>query len=618
MPGGVFILINPAGEETWQGFLMEVLNMLGDYTKLKNELIEKINTLESLNTLHTNSKIFDTLRDIKEKLIENRFHLVVLGQFKRGKSTFINSLIGDPILPTSVVPLTSIVTILKYAESEQIEVIYQDGKRKTITRDEIKDYVTEKGNPGNEKGVKQVEIGFPSDYLKDGVYLIDTPGVGSTFENNTEVTYNYLPNVDAGVFLLSVDPPISKSEIEFLKDVRQYVEKIFFIQNKIDYLSEDEQAESISFSKQVIEDALEQRGINIYPLSAKMALEGKTKGDKKKLKESKLEEFVKVMDDFLMNAKGRLVLRSAINSIKKTISDMEFAYQLEIKALSTPIKNLETKINLFKEKMEIIKQDREDIKYYFDGEINRVIDILDRDLERLKEREIPKLIKELEDAGKSEESKSISDYVKYMESVIHNGIIRTFEEWIIHEEERLNKEYARVSKNFSEKTNEIIDTIIKASEELFDIHIERFKTEEAISGDSSLYYMLGEPPRFFDIEGAFDFFSKKILPRKFSRRMVLKDLKKKLPQLVDKNCGRVRWDFMDRIRRSFMEFRWDINLKIDTTEQSIRNAIEQALNLKKESSDKSGQALTEMNNLLNKVKEMKKAILLLEKRMNNI
>ncbi len=592
--------------------------MLGNYKELRDELIEKIKAIESIGIINSNGKVGENLNEIQEKLIENRFHLVVLGQFKRGKSTFINSLIGEPILPTSVVPLTSIVTILKYGESEKIEVIFQDGTRKIIPREEIKDYVTERGNPKNEKGVKQVEISYPSEYLRDGVYLIDTPGVGSTFENNTEVTYNYLPKVDAAVFLLSVDPPISQSEIEFLKDVREYVEKIFFIQNKIDYLSQEERMESIAFSKQVIEDALEQKGIQIYPLSAKMALVGKTTGNINQLKESGLEEFEKVIDDFLMKAKGKIVLQTALNSLKRLISDIEFGYRIEIKALSTPLENLETKIQLFKEKMELIKQDREDIKYYFDGEIKRVIDILDRDLERLKEREIPRLMKELEEAGKSENQKSISEYVKYMESVLHDGVIRTFDQWIIHEEERLNKEYSRVSRSYSEKTNEIIDAIIKASEELFDIHIERFKTEEAISSDSSLYYMLGEPPKFFDLEGAFDFFSKKILPRKFSRRMVLKDMKKRLPQLVDKNCGRVRWDFMDRIKRSFMEFRWDLNLKIDSTEQNIRDAIQKALDIKKESSSKTEQTLSRINNILKEVERIKDEILLLEKRIHSI
>ncbi len=557
--------------------------MLDHYNELKAQLIAAIERLEKMSSGRDNTKIADNLRETREKLIENRFHLVVLGQFKRGKSTFINSIVGEKILPTSVVPLTSIVTMLKYGRTEHMEVVFEEGSREIISRDELPGYVTERGNPKNTKKVKQVEIAVPSPFLKDGVFIIDTPGVGSTFENNTEMTYNYLPKVDAALFMLAVDPPVSRSEIEFLKDVEQYVEKIFFIQNKIDYLSDEERKESMAFSKQVIEEALGRDGIEIYPLSAKLALEGKKSEDAAMLKQSRLPEFDAVLGRFLLKAKGKTVLRSALNSTRKLLADEELTVRLESQAMETPLEQLEEKINLFQEKMADIERDREDIKYYFDGEIQRIVDVLDRDLQRLKEREIPKLLADLEERGEENRNKGISEYIETMESTLHHGIVRTFDDWVIQEEERLNEYYARVSERFSQSTNEIIETIINTSEALFDLTIDRIKSAEAIVGDSSLYYMLGDPPKFFDIEGAFDFFSKRIVPRKFSHNMVLKDLKKKLPGMIDKNCGRVRWDFVDRMKRSFMNFRWELNLKIDATAQGIRQAIEKAIQLKKQS-----------------------------------
>jgi len=582
--------------------------MLDHYKEIRAQLIGNIDSLTDISSRRGNEKIADNLKEIREKLIENRFHLVVLGQFKRGKSTFINSIIGDKILPTSVVPLTSIVTMLKYGQEEQIEVIFEEGNRRVITRNELPDYVTERGNPNNIKKVKQVEIAFPSAFLKDGVFIIDTPGVGSTFENNTEMTYNYLPKVDAALFLLAVDPPISQSEIEFLKDVQQYVEKIFFIQNKIDYLDEEERLESMAFSKQVIEEALGRDGIEIHPLSAKLALDAKKIHDEQLLEQSRLPEFDAVLGQFLLKAKGKTVLRSALNGTRKLLSDEELTIQLENQAIETPLEQLEEKIRLFQEKMDIIKQDREDIKYYFDGEIQRVIDVLDRDLQRLKDREIPKMLTQLEETGDANKDKGISEYIKIMESSLHDGIVRTFDDWVMQEEERLNEQYARVSRRFSEGTNKIIEAILKASEELFDLKIERFRTDETIVSDSNLYYMLGDPPKFFDLEGAFDFFSKRIVPRKFSHSMVLKDLKKKLPDMIDKNCGRIRWDFMDRIKRSFMNFRWDLNLKIDATEQGIRQSIDKAISLKKQSAPDVEKAKSAIKSELDNLHTLKTAL----------
>jgi GTPase Era involved in 16S rRNA processing len=579
--------------------------MLDHYKQISQELTSCIGELAAISNSRSDEKVEENLREIREKLEGNRFHLVVLGQFKRGKSTFINSLLGDKVLPTAVVPLTSIVTLLKYGEEEGVEVLFNDGKRITISRKQLAEYVTEKGNPSNHKNVKHVEVSYPSGYLKDGVFIIDTPGVGSTFEDNTEMTYNYLPRVDAALFLLAVDPPISQSEIAFLADVKDHVEKIFFVQNKIDYMDEAECKESMAFSKEVIEKALDSDRITIYPLSAKLALEAKQLQDKKLLGKSRLPEFDMVLGDFLLREKGKTVLRSALNSTRKLLSDEEFAIQLELRAIATPLEDLEKKIHLFQEKMEVIKQDREDNVYYFQGEIKRLIDILDRDLDRLKKNEIPKLMKELEVTGDRNRHKSVSEFVKLMEAVLNEGVVRTFDEWIVREEERLNQEYARISSRFSNRTNEIIDAIVTASMELFDLKLDRFAAEETITRDSQLYYLVGDPPRFFDLEGAFDFFSQKILPRNFSQSMVLRDLQKKIPEKVDQNSGRVRWDFMDRINKSFLKFRWDLNLTIDATQEGIEKAIDKAMELKKASAaevEKATKLITEQYEQLKLVK----------------
>ena len=183
---------------------------------------------------------------LSEKVRTNTLNLVVVGQFKRGKTCLINALMGVDLLPTGVVPLTSIVTILTYREALHIEVSFQDGNVAKIDPRELVEYVTEPGNPKNAKNVKEVLVSYPSPYLKDGVRLVDTPGVGSVYIHNTDVAYEYLPNCDAALFLLSVEQPVSQAEIDFLKDVQQYSDKIFFLLNKIDYVTDREIKESIA------------------------------------------------------------------------------------------------------------------------------------------------------------------------------------------------------------------------------------------------------------------------------------------------------------------------------------------------------------------------------------
>ena len=225
--------------------------VLDKYSHLKQELIKCTDSMSAIE--NTPAGICEELR---EKIENNVFNLVVLGQFKRGKTSLINALLGAEILPTAVVPLTSIATILKYGETFKIKVYFKGGRVIEIEPASLTQYVTEKGNPKNEKDVKEVIITYPSSYLKDGVRLIDTPGVGSVYEHNTDVAYQYLPKSDAALFLLSVEQPVSKAELEFLNDVKEYSHRIFFLQNKADYVGAEDLAESLSFSRGIIEECM--------------------------------------------------------------------------------------------------------------------------------------------------------------------------------------------------------------------------------------------------------------------------------------------------------------------------------------------------------------------------
>lgn len=150
-------------------------------------------------------------REAHEKIAAQTFNLVVAGQFKRGKSSIINALLGAELLPVGVVPLTSVVTILSAGEVTQVEVAFEDGRIEAAAVEQLAEYVTEKGNPKNVKAVREVHIRHPSAWLRGGVRLIDTPGIGSVYRHNTDVAYGFLPKADAVLFVLSVDQPLGQA-----------------------------------------------------------------------------------------------------------------------------------------------------------------------------------------------------------------------------------------------------------------------------------------------------------------------------------------------------------------------------------------------------------------------
>src|SRR6266498_2975281 len=130
--------------------------------------------------------------ELMAKLAEDRFTLAVLGQFKRGKSSLMNAIIGQELLPTGVLPLTSAITVLKYGPTERLLVNHNYSILPAeLPVSTLSDYVTEKGNPGNQKKVKTATLELPLPFLRYGIEFVDTPGVGSAITDNTTTTYNF-------------------------------------------------------------------------------------------------------------------------------------------------------------------------------------------------------------------------------------------------------------------------------------------------------------------------------------------------------------------------------------------------------------------------------------------
>ena len=168
--------------------------------------------------------------ELMVKLAEDRFTLAVLGQFNRGKSSLMNAIMGRQILPTGVLPLTSAVTVLKFASCERL-VVERRGWSfpETAPLSDLAGYVTQQGNPGNQKQVKRVCVELPLPFLRRGLEFVDTPGVGSAVDANTATTMDFLPQCDAALFVTSVDTPLTTAETELLSRLRQYVRKIIFV-----------------------------------------------------------------------------------------------------------------------------------------------------------------------------------------------------------------------------------------------------------------------------------------------------------------------------------------------------------------------------------------------------
>ena len=203
-----------------------------------------------------------------DKLSNSNMTISVIGQFKRGKSTLSNCILGKNYMPVGIVPITSAVTKVVYGR-QSAEVCFENGEIRHVEIDELSAYISEQENAQNKLGVKEVVIHSESDFLKNGITYVDTPGVGSFHKNNTEVAYDYMKESDAVIFLLSVDSPINQIEIDFLQSTKEYAGKFYFAVNKIDTVSTGDLEAYTRYCAGLLSEIMETSAIKLMPVSAK-------------------------------------------------------------------------------------------------------------------------------------------------------------------------------------------------------------------------------------------------------------------------------------------------------------------------------------------------------------
>jgi GTP-binding protein EngB required for normal cell division len=226
--------------------------------------------LKDVLDLCTRFSIVSLNRQIEacEKLLVQNppIDVAILGQFKAGKSSFINSLIGKSVLPVGVIPVTTVITRLQYGEREQTVVRYFDGSTSEIGINDIENFTSEAENPSNQKTVEVVDIELPSLRAYAGLRLVDTPGLGSVFKYHVETSENWLPQVGTAILAISSDRPLSDNDVQLIRELTSHTPNIVILLTKADLLSSEQQNEVIEFFERTIQRELNRR-LPIYVYS---------------------------------------------------------------------------------------------------------------------------------------------------------------------------------------------------------------------------------------------------------------------------------------------------------------------------------------------------------------
>lgn len=197
--------------------------------------------IEACKTLFTESPFID---------------VAILGQFKAGKSSFINSLIGKNVLPVGVIPVTTVITRLRYGPREKATITYFDGKTSEIELDEVEEYISELKNQANRKNVEVVDIELSSLEPYRGLRFVDTPGLGSVYRYNTELSEDWLPEVGCALVTISSDRPLSENDLNLIRELMTYTPRVVLLLSKVDLLSDDQQRQVVKFFKDTLKREL--------------------------------------------------------------------------------------------------------------------------------------------------------------------------------------------------------------------------------------------------------------------------------------------------------------------------------------------------------------------------
>jgi len=520
------------------------------------------------------------LISLQNRLETGQFRLAVLGQFKRGKSTLLNALLGDKLLPTDILPVTAIPTFI--GRSENIDVLVDfDTDTEPIKflpspdrsiGDFLDEYVTEKGNPNNQRQVTRVVIGHPAEILKQGVILIDTPGIGSTHKHNTEVAYQVLPQCDAALFLVSPDPPITEIELDYLKEIRQHLPQTFFILNKIDFLDEQERTASLRFLADQLTPLCD--GIpQILAVSARRGLEARLSGDTAGWRDSGMLQVEQNLIDFFAREKQTILQESLQRRIRDQLNSIHMQLGLSLSALMLPEAELKKRIEKFRQSIPDVEREKEASEDILSGDLKRVTKRLNEEVEKVRTQAKEQIVGPLENfvqtiVDTEELERLVRDTLAEEIPVFFTPAMRKVADIV-------GVEATKLLALHQQRSNQLIEQVRQVAAELFDIPYHapsagRSYTRFELSGWSNDLFIS-------DMDPLGQRFSRKFFTQKYRRKKTVKRLREEGIKLLNQNVEQINWALRRGLDESFRQFGMELSEQLEKTITATREAMEVAL-----------------------------------------
>jgi len=518
------------------------------------------------------------LEELIGRLQTGRFHLAVLGQFKRGKSTLLNALLGEEVLPAAVVPLTARPTFIRHGAQRGARVEFEDGREAATVEarnaDELRnflaEFVSETANPDNRHGVTRVEVMHPAALLERGVVLIDTPGIGSTQRHNTATTRAFLPQCDAALFMVSADPPITEVEVEFLEEVESHVPRLFFVLNKMDLLYEDQLVEATKFLRDVLAD-VGRRDTEIFTVSARDALRARGAADVKGWESSGMDRVRHHLINFLAEEKMAVLHQAIARKADALLADCRLRIGITVNALTMPIEDLEARLQAFDVQIEKAEAQRVTAADLLAGDRKRLRGFIEEEAEHMRKPAFAHFKRIAEEEMATSESVDEEEVLRR----VADEIPGYFSSQMQRQMETVDRRVVDRLTPHQERADELIREVQQQAATLFDVPYQAPESDGAFFIEHEPYWQQQE----LDIGMLADagFFFEKFLPSSMRRPRVKKRIMRKVDQLTVKNVEKFRWSTLQQVDTTFRRFQSTLDERLRQTISATRGAAEAAL-----------------------------------------
>ncbi len=525
------------------------------------------------------------LAGLRGRLREQRLRVLVVGEAKRGKSTLVNALLGRAVLPVGVTPLTSLATTVRYGVNEGVTAVFGDGRAERFPLSALDDLVTERGNPGNRRGLASVTVAVDAPVLARGVELVDAPGTGSVYAHNTAEAELALETMDAAVFVLTADPPVSASERDLMSRVAGLSASMFVVLNKADYLDAagqdgsagllldasrpNELAEALEFAAGVAAETAG-RGVRVYPVSARNALSGQ--GD------PGFDVFAGDFAAYLTSRGASDLRRSVAGHVSRLARSLLDEADLTRRVTQMHTGEAAGRVRAFSARLDAVASRRQDATDLAAAESARLLAGLNEAAGRAARDAADRVVADM-DALLGGDLRSAQAAQIEQEGRARLGAlaVEAAEAWRQEQARWLENGLARLDERVTGDLRAELDAVRDAAAELLDLALTVPSPGDRLQPDLRFFYMVAEEAGQTELlAGAI----RRRLPGEAARRRAQEYLRREAASLVPQQIGRARADLQYRLAEATRRLIREIEAQYAESTGRLASALHMAAELR--------------------------------------